>query len=125
MGPPNFPSNVTKIIKEKDFHYLMIHSITNLHQYIQTEEDSIRVYIHVPHDNQWFQQSRFRSLALFLTIYLKTTSAAGLLQMLPKQTNSTEKGLVSVSEPVDGVKRPWKLLRETQKQERDCDPGRE
>ena len=34
---------------------------------------------------------------LFFTMSLKTPSAAGLLQMLPKHTNRTEKGLVSVS----------------------------
>lgn len=43
------------------------------------------------------------SKPLFLTKSLKTPSAAGLLQMLPKHTKSTEKGLVSVSVAVDGV----------------------
>lgn len=42
------------------------------------------------------------SRPFFLTISLKTPSAAGLLQMLPRQTNRTEKGLVSVAAPVDG-----------------------
>lgn len=37
----------------------------------------------------------------FLTKSVKTPSAAGLLQMLPKHTKRTEKGLVSAS--VDGV----------------------
>lgn len=41
------------------------------------------------------------SKPLFLTKSVKTPSAAGLLQMLPKHTNRTEKGLVSVS--VEGV----------------------
>ena len=41
------------------------------------------------------------SKPLFLTKLVKTPSAAGLLQMLPKHTNRTEKGLVSVS--VEGV----------------------
>jgi len=35
---------------------------------------------------------------LFLTKSLKTPSAAGLLQMFPKHTKRTEKGLVSVVE---------------------------
>ena len=35
---------------------------------------------------------------LFLTMSVKTPSAAGLRQMLPKHTNSTEKGLVSAAE---------------------------
>lgn len=43
------------------------------------------------------------SKPLFLTKSLKTPSAAGLLQILPKHTKSTEKGLVSVSVAVDGV----------------------
>jgi hypothetical protein len=43
------------------------------------------------------------SKPLFLTKSLKTPSAAGLLQMLPKHTKSTEKGLVSASAPVGGV----------------------
>lgn len=43
------------------------------------------------------------SKPLFLTKSLKTPSAAGLLQMLPKHTKSTEKGLVSVFVAVDGV----------------------
>ena len=41
------------------------------------------------------------SRPLFLTKSVKTPSAAGLLQMLPKQTKRTEKGLVSVSVEVD------------------------
>lgn len=41
------------------------------------------------------------SKPLFLTKSLKTPSAAGLLQMLPKHTKRTEKGLVSAS--VDAV----------------------
>lgn len=41
------------------------------------------------------------SKPLFLTKSVKTPSAAGLLQMLPKHTKRTEKGLVSDS--VDGV----------------------
>lgn len=45
----------------------------------------------------------FESRDLFLTISVKTPSAAGLRQMLPKQTKSTEKGFVSVSEGGDGV----------------------
>lgn len=36
------------------------------------------------------------SRPLFLTISLKTPSAAGLRQMLPRQTKRTEKGLVSL-----------------------------
>lgn len=40
------------------------------------------------------------SKPLFFTKSLKTPSAAGLLQMLPRHTNRTEKGLVSAS--VDG-----------------------
>lgn len=36
------------------------------------------------------------SRPFFFTISLNTPSAAGLLQMLPKQTNRTEKGFVSV-----------------------------
>lgn len=43
------------------------------------------------------------SKPLFLTKSVKTPSAAGLLQMLPKHTNRTEKGLVSVSVSVEGV----------------------
>ena len=43
------------------------------------------------------------SRPFFFTISLKTPSAAGLLQMLPKQTNRTEKGFVSVAAPVDGA----------------------
>lgn len=38
------------------------------------------------------------SMPLFLTISLNTPSAAGLLQMLPKHTNKTEKGLVVAAE---------------------------
>lgn len=38
------------------------------------------------------------SSPLFLTKSLKTLSAAGLLQMFPKHTKRTEKGLVSVVE---------------------------
>lgn len=37
------------------------------------------------------------SKPLFLTKSVKTPSAAGLLQMLPKHTKRTEKGLVSAS----------------------------
>ena len=36
------------------------------------------------------------SRPLLVTISLKTPSAAGLLQMLPKHTNRTDKGLVVV-----------------------------
>lgn len=43
------------------------------------------------------------SKPLFLTKSVKTPSAAGLLQMLPKQTKSTEKGLVPASASVSGV----------------------
>jgi hypothetical protein len=43
------------------------------------------------------------SKPLFLTKSLKTPSAAGLLQMLPKHTKSTEKGLISASAHVGGV----------------------
>lgn len=43
------------------------------------------------------------SKPLFLTKSLKTPSAAGLLQMLPKHTKRTEKGLISASASVGGV----------------------
>lgn len=44
------------------------------------------------------------SIPLFLTISLNTPSAAGLLQMLPKHTNRTEKGLVvSAEEAIDAL----------------------
>lgn len=43
------------------------------------------------------------SRPFFFTISLKTPSAAGLLQMLPKQTNRTEKGFVSVAAPEEGT----------------------
>lgn len=43
------------------------------------------------------------SKALLLTKSLKTPSAAGLLQMLPRHTKSTENGFVSVSVPVGEV----------------------
>lgn len=41
------------------------------------------------------------SRPFFFTISLKTPSAAGLRQMLPKQTKRTEKGFVSVAAPPD------------------------
>ena len=40
---------------------------------------------------------KLESRPLFLTKSVKTPSAAGLLQMLPRHTKRTEKGLVSVS----------------------------
>lgn len=40
---------------------------------------------------------------LFLTKSVNTPSAAGLLQMLPRHTKSTENGFVSVSVTVDGA----------------------
>lgn len=44
------------------------------------------------------------SRPLFLTKSLKTPSAAGLLQILPRQTKRTEKGLIFGSVPeADGV----------------------
>lgn len=43
------------------------------------------------------------SKPLFLTKSVKTPSAAGLLQMLPQQTKSTEKGLVPASASVGDV----------------------
>lgn len=48
------------------------------------------------------------SMPLFLTISLNTPSAAGLLQMLPKHTNKTEKGLVvAAEEAIDAfIKQP-------------------
>jgi hypothetical protein len=46
---------------------------------------------------------KLESKPLFLTKSVKTPSAAGLLQMLPKHTKRTEKGFVSASVPVDGV----------------------
>lgn len=53
----------------------------------------------------------FESKPLFLTKFLKTPSAAGLLHMLPKQTKSTEKGLLCASEPVDGEEEAiWALI---------------
>lgn len=42
----------------------------------------------------------FESRPLFFTRSLNTPSAAGLLQMFPKHTKSTEKGFVAVSELV-------------------------
>lgn len=39
---------------------------------------------------------KLESRPLFLTMSLKTPSAAGLRQMLPRQTKRTEKGLVSL-----------------------------
>lgn len=41
---------------------------------------------------------KFESIPFFVTISLKTPSAAGLLQIFPKQTKRTEKGLVSADE---------------------------
>ena len=49
---------------------------------------------------------KLESRPLFLTKSVKTPSAAGLLQMFPRHTKRTEKGLVSVSvsvSVVDGV----------------------
>lgn len=49
---------------------------------------------------------KLESRPLFLTKSVKTPSAAGLLQMLPRHTKRTEKGFVSfsISAPVvDGV----------------------
>lgn len=43
----------------------------------------------------------FESRPFFVTKFLNTPSPAGLLQMLPKQTKSTEKGFVSVSEVLE------------------------
>lgn len=48
------------------------------------------------------------SRPLVLTMFLKIPSAAGLLQMLPRQTKRTEKGLIfgslsSVSEGVEAI----------------------
>lgn len=40
---------------------------------------------------------KLESRPLFLTKSVKTPSAAGLLQMLPRHTKSTEKGFVSFS----------------------------
>lgn len=40
---------------------------------------------------------KWESRPLFFTISLNTPSAAGLLQMLPKHTNRTDKGLVLFS----------------------------
>ena len=44
---------------------------------------------------------KFDSSCLFLTKFLKTPSAAGLLHIFPKQTKRTEKGLVSDDEEVE------------------------
>jgi len=41
------------------------------------------------------------SSPLLLTISVNTPSAAGLLQMLPRHTKRTAKGLVSVEEAID------------------------
>lgn len=49
---------------------------------------------------------KLESRPLFLTKSVKTPSAAGLLQMLPRHTKSTEKGFVSFSvtaSVVDGI----------------------
>ena len=45
----------------------------------------------------------FESKPLFLTKSVKTPSAAGLLQMLPKHTKRTEEGLLSVEGVVEAA----------------------